>query len=168
MIGRSFFALTLLLLCLGGHEAAASTEIAVNANRSNDVNIPSYLPGINMVNADEVLTAIMIGNILLIDARTPSNYLMGTIPTAQSCPVPFGAPTLHSAEIKKVQQKMAGCSAIAQLHPAKAPPIIVFCNGSHCWRSAKAVLALKRMGFERVQWFRDGISLWRQQQRPMM
>ncbi|MEG3639390.1 rhodanese-like domain-containing protein [Magnetococcus sp. PR-3] len=132
------------------------------------VDVPLQLPAVKQIVSTQLMQGVLGGSLLVIDARTRSDYLNGTIPTAYNCPVPFGAPTLQRDEIEAVVGILSGCSALEGLESHTQKKVVVFCNGAHCWRSAKAVLALQLMGFEQVYWYRQGMNQWRAQRRPMM
>jgi rhodanese-related sulfurtransferase len=48
----------------------------------------------------------------------------------------------------------------------KSKEYVVYCNGVKCWRSPAAGMMLKKLGFAKVYWYRDGLPDWKKRSFP--
>lgn len=138
------------LLCWWGSSLALAAE--------ERLEVPKTIEGVRVVASDQVLATMESGAALLIDARKASDFGSGTIPGAVNCQVSSGDPRLDATEVEASMAKLKECLPLVNTDPAK--PILTFCNGVTCWRSPKMALALKKMGFREVQWYREGMNDW--------
>ncbi|MEO5368131.1 MAG: rhodanese-like domain-containing protein [Magnetococcus sp. WYHC-3] len=127
--------------------------------------VPEEAPaGIKLVASDDVLKAMEGGAATLLDSRKQTDFEGGTIPGSLSCQVSSGDPSVADPEVMATMEKLAGCEALKAADKGK--PIISFCNGVTCWRSLKAALALVKMGFTQVEWYRLGMNDWKEKGLP--
>lgn len=127
--------------------------------------VPANLAGIITVGADQVLALLDSGQAVIIDTRKPSDTILGSIPEAIRCPTSSGHHALDDAEIAQAVNDFQGCAEVMATESSR--PVVVFCNGPHCWRSPKAAIALKKIGFTRIYWYRMGMNDWKAQGLPL-
>ncbi|MBF0379707.1 MAG: hypothetical protein HQL69_01740 [Magnetococcales bacterium] len=127
--------------------------------------VPSQLDGVQVVGSDAVMGAMESGSATLVDARKPADFENGTIPGSISCQVSSGKADVGAGEVSNTVNKFNGCGDLQGADKGSA--IVIYCNGDHCWRSAKGALALKNMGFSKVQWYRMGMNDWKAKGLPM-
>jgi rhodanese-related sulfurtransferase len=84
---------------------------------------------------------------LVVDVREPNEFAAGHV---------LGAKNLPLARL---------AASGAELAKRKERPVIVYCDGSE--RSAKALAALKKLGFTRVANLSGGIAAWQQAGLPV-
>ena len=126
--------------------------------------VPASLPGILVIEAKQVLTMMENGTALMIDNRKTSDHNHGTIPGALHCMITSGIDVLDDTEIHKAIENLKQCPEIMAAKPDQN--LVSFCNGKNCWRSPKGSLALHRMGFQRVHWYRLGMNDWKSKKYP--
>lgn len=105
------------------------------------------------------------GNVLIIDARKAGDFHVGSLPGAINCIITSGLPNIDAAEVEKSVTDIRNCPNVMGADHTKA--VVTFCNGLHCWRSAKAALALRKLGFTKVHWYRLGMNDWKGKGLPM-
>jgi len=84
---------------------------------------------------------------LVVDVREPNEFASGHV---------LGAKNMPLARID---------ASGAELAKKKARPVIVYCDGGE--RSAKALAALKKLGFTRVANLSGGLAAWQQAGLPV-
>jgi rhodanese-related sulfurtransferase len=87
---------------------------------------------------------------LIIDSRKQEEYAKGHIEGAVSL-----LDTHMSPEILK------------QHTPSKNTPILFYCNGPRCLRSANAIIKAQQWGYHNLYWFRGGWAEWRDKKLPI-
>ena len=127
--------------------------------------VPKTLKGTEIVDSKHVLAAMESGSALLLDARKQGDFESGTVPGSVSCQVSSGKPNLDDANVAATVKKLSACEGLKGADHGK--PVIAYCNGDHCWRSPKASLALIKMGFSKVQWYRLGMNDWKSKGLPV-
>lgn len=127
--------------------------------------VPENLPEAATIGADQVLAMVDSGSVLILDTRKSSDCILGSIPGAINCAISSSHHRLDPAEIDLAVTELKSCAKAMGADRAK--PVVVFCNGDHCWRSAKAALALKRLGFTKILWYRLGMNDWKAKGLPM-
>lgn len=145
-----------LMLNVAGQSALAAEEQPV---------VPDTLPGITVVTAAQVMALVESGKGMIVDARKAEDFKAGTLPGAVNCQVSSGKPDLTDAEVNATIEKFNACEGMVKADKAK--PAAIFCNGLTCWRSPKGALAMKKMGFQDVQWYRLGGNDWKEKGFPM-
>ncbi len=88
-------------------------------------------------------------NLLVIDSRIRSDRLLGYIEGAISLP------NTHTS-----------CLTLAEVTTGLDQPLVFYCNGTACERSAKAVIIAHQCGFTRLYWFRGGFKEWKSKRYP--
>ena len=127
--------------------------------------VPKTLEGVMVVDSDKVMASMESGSSLLLDSRKQSDFEAGTVPGSISCQVSSGKPNLDDANVAATAEKFSACDGLKGVEHSKS--VITFCNGDHCWRSPKAALALVKMGFSNVQWYRLGMNDWKAKGLPL-
>jgi PQQ-dependent catabolism-associated CXXCW motif protein len=97
---------------------------------------------------------------ILIDALQDRHAL--TIRGAFAMPWVGAFGTFHD----QVQTRLA----IALTNLLKGRPnaaLIFFCEGARCWESYNAALRARAAGFEKVIWYRGGLTAWQEAGLPM-
>ncbi len=87
--------------------------------------------------------------LLVIDSRIRSDRLQGYIEGAISLP-----------------DTKTSCLSLAEVTTDLAQPLLFYCNGIACDRSAKAVIVAHQCGFTRLYWFRGGFKEWKSKRYP--
>ncbi len=123
------------------------------------------LSAIQTVDANQMMGFMESGEVLIIDARKKVDFTNETIPTSVHCNISDGSPVLTDIQIDQAVQDMISCTPVFQ--EKRARKVVAFCNGLNCWRSSKSVLALKKMGFEQVFWYRLGMNDWKERGLPL-
>ncbi|MBF0610100.1 MAG: rhodanese-like domain-containing protein [Magnetococcales bacterium] len=127
--------------------------------------VPETLAGVEVVGSEQVLKLMESGGGLILDARKPDEFKAGTIPGAVNCQVSSGKPDLGDGEIDATVALFSKCEGLASADKNK--PVALFCNGVQCWRSAKGSLAMKKMGYQKIMWYRMGGNDWKAKGLPM-
>ena len=100
---------------------------------------------------------------ILVDARKPQWYEYLSIPTAINIPyneIKYDEdfPEDHKRLLKllNISQKKSGFDF------SNAKNVLLFCNGSWCLQSARAIKALVKMGYpkKKISWYRGGLQDW--------
>ena len=120
---------------------------------------PATLPGIETVDKAYVAKAVEGKSAMLVDVRAANGFSRGTIPGAVNCTGIWPNPTeVSDSEVAKASEALSGCSALGNVDKSKE--IVTFCSHAQCWLAPKAALALSKLGFTNVKWFRTGHDSW--------
>jgi rhodanese-related sulfurtransferase len=113
---------------------------------------PESIPGSKKVDAEGVIQLVnQIPELLVIDARITSDRKQGFIEGSVSLP-----------DID------TNCNSLARIIPGKSAPVLFFCNGVRCGRSAKSVKIALDCGYNNVFWFRGGFEEWQAKGYPYL
>ncbi len=99
----------------------------------------------------------------IVDSRKPSWYKEITIPHAINIPYTDIAYDEHFPDDFKKNLKLLNVSQEKYtLNFSKAKKIILFCNGSWCAQSARAIEELLKLGYpsDKLFWYRGGLQDW--------
>lgn len=130
----------MLFLLLGNAFAAAEEEIVES------------IPGVNKVNAEELINLVgQTPKMLIIDSRIVSDRAHGYIEGSTSLP-----------DIE------TDCDSLAETIPDKSHPTLFYCNGPKCGRSANAVQIARNCGYTNLHWFFGGFEEWREKNIPTL
>lgn len=127
--------------------------------------VPESIPEVITIDSAQVLTMVESGKALIIDARKAGDFMVGSVPGAFNCIVSSGTPSIDASEIEKTVTDIKGCADVMEADRSRL--LVTFCNGLNCWRSAKAALAFKKLGFTKVHWYRLGMNDWKAKGFPM-
>jgi rhodanese-related sulfurtransferase len=105
--------------------------------------VPDTIDGTTKVGTEKVISlANAKSDLVIIDARKPGDYEEGHIPGAVS--VPAGGEYKVTAD------------DLAKHIPAKATPVLFYCNGVECGRSVAAARTAVDAGYKNIYWYRKG------------
>jgi len=105
---------------------------------------PETIVGATVVSAEELIDLVTKrADVVLIDARLAGDYLRGHID---------GAINLPNTE--------TNCHTLVGIIPQRSTPLVFYCNGETCLRSAKSVRIARSCGYVGVYWFRGGFAEW--------
>ena len=106
---------------------------------------PDSIPGTTKVDAEGVLQLVEeLPRLVVVDARIVSDRLQGYIEDSISLP-----------DIN------TSCDSLKKIAPDRATPLLFYCNGPKCGRSAKSAQKAIACGHTRLYWFRGGFEEWR-------
>lgn len=118
---------------------------------SDEIESPNTIPNSIRLNAEELIEAAnSISNLILIDSRTEIDHKRGFIPSSISLP-----------------DVDTNCHSLADIIENKITPILFYCNGPRCKRSANAVKISVNCGYEKIYWFRGGFDEWKSKKYPI-
>ncbi len=120
---------------------------------------PESIPGVKVVDAAFVKTNL--GKIKVFDVRKKAEYVDGHIPGAIN--VWYHERSKKSVDFDPSRDRFD----ISRFPEDKSEPIIVHCNGPHCWKSYKAIVQLKKAGYKNIYWFRGGFPEWKSKGYPV-
>lgn len=129
---------------------------------SNAIETPVSLEGAVMVEAKEAKLALDADkSIAVIDVRSKLEYAEERIP---------GAICVTYKERSK--KEIPYDESLDQFDMSKLPqnknvPVMIYCNGSDCWKSYKASAAAVKAGYKKVYWYRTGMPDWMAQHYPV-
>ena len=113
---------------------------------------PNDIPGVIKVDAEEVLQLVeQLPKLIVIDARIASDRQQGFIEDSVSLP-----------------DIQTDCLTLARIVPNKTTPLLLYCNGPKCGRSAKSAQIALTCGYNRLYWFRGGFEEWRAKDYPVV
>ena len=119
----------------------ASNPWAVAAERPIS---PETIEGTTRVDAEGVIELVNeVPALVFIDSRIRGDRKQGYIEGSVSLP-----------DID------TDCDSLARLIPEKTAPVLFYCNGVKCGRSAKAVKIAIDCGYRTIYWFRGGFEEW--------
>ena len=113
---------------------------------------PENIPGTTKINAEELIELKWADpQLILIDSRITSDRNEGFIE---------GSISLPNTE--------TSCDSLEVALSGKSSPVLFYCNGVKCGRSAKAAQIAIDCGYNKIYWFRGGIEEWKQKQFPLL
>lgn len=105
---------------------------------------PDEIAGTTRVTAEQVVDlATRLPNLVIIDSRYREEYAKGHIE---------GAVNLVGTEMTRAD--------LARVAPGHDTPLLFYCNGERCLRSAAAARKAVEWGYRRIYWFRAGWQEW--------
>ncbi|MDH5572635.1 MAG: rhodanese-like domain-containing protein, partial [Gammaproteobacteria bacterium] len=129
----------LLLLC------------AMNLSASEPVETPNSIPGSTKITAEELIKLLQNKTgIVLVDSRMEDNSV-GYIETSVNLP-----------------NVDTNCDSLSGILATKSTPVIFYCNGPFCGRSAKAVKIALSCGYSMIYWYREGFKDWKDKGYPFV
>lgn len=106
--------------------------------------VQESIPGTTKISAEELINlAQKVPALIIIDSRKPSDYFKGHIE---------GSVNLPDTE--------TNAKSLASHIPSKSTPVIFYCNGIRCGRSAAAAKTAVAAGYTKIYWFRGGWGEW--------
>jgi rhodanese-related sulfurtransferase len=137
--------------CRSGVVALALLVAAMSAAAAERVS-PDSIPGSTKVDAEALIQLVTDStDVKLIDSRIASDRLQGYIEGSVSLP-----------------DEKTNCATLAEVAPEQASPVVFYCNGPKCGRSAVAVQVALGCGYKDIYWFRGGFEEWKQKKYPYL
>jgi len=137
---HTIFSSTLLIML--------SLALAPNAQADKKIS-PKVINGAKTVNAQQAKKLFDQG-VIFVDVRKDKDFAAGRVPDA-----------VH-IDLKKIYNK----DTLAK-HVKKDQPVVIYCNGHKCIRSAKASEMAVAWGYKKVYYYRDGFPSWKKSGYPV-
>ena len=124
----------------------------VNANEDARPDAPESINGVTIVDAEGLIEKVMsISDLVLIDSRISTDRKHGFIEGSISLP-----------DIETT------CNTLAGVVDSKSTPVMFYCNGVKCGRSAKAAQVAVDCKYTNLYWFRTGMEEWKAKDYPLV
>src|SRR5262245_16600494 len=94
------------------------------------------------VSTEELVSILAEGATPVLDVRSPREYAIAHIP---------GSRNVWEKEVERV----------LALHPDRAAPLVLYCNGPFCGKSRRLSTALVERGYTNVRRYQLGLPVWR-------
>ena len=113
---------------------------------------PEHIDGVELVDAEGLIEAVTrIPSLVLIDSRIRADHEAGYIEGSISLP-----------------DVDTSCTSLAGVIPGLTTPVLFYCNGIRCGRSARAAVIARDCGYTRLYWYRKGMEEWQKKQYPLV
>ena len=113
---------------------------------------PEYIDGVTNLDAEGLIEKVMHSpELVIIDSRIAADRKEGFIEGSVSLP-----------DID------TNCASLARLVPGKHIPVLFYCNGIRCGRSARAAVIAQDCGYTSIFWFRNGMEEWQEKEYPLV
>lgn len=113
---------------------------------------PDEIEGSTRVDAEGLIELVdTMPNVTLVDSRIATDRAQGYIEGSVSLP-----------------DEVTTCAALGNILPGKDEPVLFYCNGPKCGRSAVAVRIALVCGYSQIYWFRGGFEEWKQKKYPYL
>jgi len=143
------------LLLLAAATAAAAPAVDGTAPGSageEDSVSPEVIDGVTKLNAEGLIEKVMdMPQLVLIDSRISADRKEGFIEGSISLP-----------------DTETSCTTLGKVVPRKDSPVLFYCNGVRCGRSARAASIARDCGYTSIFWFRKGMEEWQEKQYPLV
>lgn len=116
---------------------------------------PTSLPGAKVITAAEARD-LMAKGIPIYDVRSDEAYKAGYIPGAIF--VPYNEGSAKEVDFDPADDKFS----LNRLPKDKNTPLIMFCDGTVCWKSYKSTVMAIKAGWKNIYWFRGGFPEWKE------
>jgi rhodanese-related sulfurtransferase len=131
---------------------AAATLAAAATARADRRIAPDDIPGVQRVDAAGVIRlADTAPHLVIIDSRIAMDRRQGYIE---------GSVSLPDVDTR--------CTTLARVAPARNRPVLFYCNGPRCGRSAIAARIAHGCGYRSIYWYRDGFEDWKTKGYPYL
>jgi len=132
--------------------SAASNENAAGTKTGVPIVTPAHIEGITNVDAEGLIEKVMnTQELVLFDSRITADRKEGYIEGSISLP-----------DID------TSCDSLEIIAPERNTPVMFYCNGIKCGRSAKAAQIAIDCGYADVYLFRRGMEEWQEKQFPLV
>jgi rhodanese-related sulfurtransferase len=113
---------------------------------------PETIDGVINVDADGLIEKVMeIEALMLIDSRITADRKEGYIEGSVSLP-----------DIETT------CGTLERITEDRSTPVLFYCNGVKCGRSARAAQIALDCGYSEIYWYRNGMEGWQEKQYPLV
>lgn len=131
---------------------AVAALAAAAAARADQRIAPEQIPGVRKVDAAGVIgLADETPPPVIIDSRIAMDRKQGYIEGSVSLP-----------------DVATGCASLARVVPDKTRPVLFYCNGPRCGRSAVAARVARECGYRSIYWYRGGFEDWKTKGYPYL
>lgn len=118
--------------------------MAMKADAEIKKDMPATIPGATVVTTAEAQKMHKEKKVIFLDNRVKTQYATEHI---------AGAQQFFTDELLNDPAKAKALD--------KEKEYLLYCNGTHCWRSPAAAMMLGHLGFKKLYWYRDGIPAWK-------
>jgi rhodanese-related sulfurtransferase len=115
---------------------------------------PTSLPGAKIISAAEAKMLIAKG-LPVYDVRVEEEYETAHVPGAIS--IPYKEGSAKEVGFDQGDDKFA----LYKLPKDKHAPLIMYCDGTICWKSYKSATMAIQAGWTNIYWFRGGFPEWK-------
>jgi rhodanese-related sulfurtransferase len=123
---------------------------AATSAKDTRIKSPDFIEGSIKVDAEGLInTANEIPDLIIIDSRIRTDRQHGYIEESISLP-----------------DEETNCTTLGQVIPTLSSPVLFYCNGPKCGRSAVAVKKALACGYDNIYWFRGGFEEWKEKKYP--
>lgn len=111
---------------------------------------PEEIPGSTKVDAEGLIDLVgRLTDLTLVDSRIATDRAQGHIEGSVSLP-----------------DEKTSCDSLGKVLSGKDTPVLFYCNGPKCGRSAVAVRIALQCGYSSIYWFRGGFEEWKHKKFP--
>lgn len=111
---------------------------------------PPEIEGTEKITAETLISHVEnMPGMIIIDSRIKSDREHGYIEDSVSLP-----------------DEETSCTTLSKILKDKKTPVIFYCNGPKCGRSAVAIKIAIDCGYTNTYWFRGGFEEWKQKKYP--
>lgn len=122
------------------------------ANEAEKPDAPEFIDGVTIVNAEGLIEKTMSNpDLVLVDSRIVADRKQGFIEGSISLP-----------DIE------TSCDSLAGVIDSKSTPVMFYCNGVKCGRSAKAARIAVACDYASLYWYRNGMQEWKEKNYPLV
>jgi rhodanese-related sulfurtransferase len=122
---------------------------------------PTSLPGAKVINAAQA-RELMAQGVPVYDVRGDEEYQAAHLPGAVWVPY-------KEASAKEVGFDASDDQfALNKLPKDKGAPLMMYCDGTICWKSYKSATMAIQAGWKNVYWFRGGFPEWKEAGMPVI
>ena len=139
-------------LCFLGQKLVCTSLLlfAFHTQAAIKPDVPELIDGATKLTAEQVIELILSKpDLLLIDSRKKAEYIKGHIE---------GAINILNTQLTQ--------NTLHKLVTDKSNPVIFYCNGHQCMRSAASVKMALSWGYNNIYWFRGGWQEWSEKRLP--
>lgn len=126
-------------------------SVSINAFATPPVKTPESIPGVVKVTAEELIDLIgKTSSMVLVDARmddSTEGFIEGSV-------------NLSNID--------TNCDSLSKILKNKTTPVMFYCNGVTCGRSAKSAKIALSCGYKSIYWYRGGFKDWKEKAYPFI
>ncbi|OJZ17504.1 MAG: rhodanese [Thiobacillus sp. 65-29] len=116
---------------------------------------PTALPGAKVIGAAEARD-LMAKGVPVYDVRDDEAYKNGYVPG--SIHVPYKEGSAKEVGFDAADDQFS----LNRLPKDKNAPLIMYCDGTICWKSYKSAIMAMNAGWKNIYWFRGGFPEWKE------
>lgn len=134
----------------GYPDAMMDTIMAMKADAEVKKDMPASVLGATVVTTAEALKMFKEKKVIFLDNRVKTQ---------------FDTERIAGAKWLFCDTLLDNPAAASELDKEKE--YLLYCNGTHCWRSPATAMMLSHLGFKNLYWYRDGIPAWKKGGNPV-